>query len=129
MRNIFFIILGGGIGSACRHGVFLLSQRVGGHEFPAGTLTVNLLGSLLVGLLWGLLEGVHLSSESRLFIFTGLLGGFTTFSSFSRETAQMFKVGQWKTALCYVGVSNIVGIVLVLVGFSVARQLFFSGKL
>lgn len=128
MRNIFFILLGGGIGSVCRHAVFVLSQRVGGHDFPAGTLTVNLLGSLLVGLLWGLFEGVHLSSESRLFIFTGLLGGFTTFSSFGRETAQMLKVGQWKTALCYVGVSNVIGVALVLVGFSVARQLLLSGK-
>lgn len=129
MRNILFIIVGGGIGSACRHGVFLLAQRIGGHAFPAGTLTVNLLGSLLIGLLWGLLEGVHLSTETRFFVFTGLLGGFTTFSSFSRETAQMLKVGQWKTALCYVGVSNLLGIALVLVGFSLARHLFFSAKL
>ena len=128
MLNIIAIMIGGGIGSACRHGLFILVQRVGGHDFPTGTLTINLIGSLLVGLLWGLLEGVHLSSETRLFIFTGLLGGFTTFSAFSRETAQMLKVGQWKEALCYVGLSNILGVVLVLVGFSAARYLLGSLK-
>ena len=128
MLNIIAIMIGGGIGSVCRHGLFIRVQRVGGHDFPSGTLTINLLGSLLVGLLWGLLEGVHLSSETRLFIFTGLLGGFTTFSAFSRETAQMFKVGQWKAAVCYVGLSNILGVVLVLVGFSAARYLLGSFK-
>ncbi len=128
MLNIIAILIGGGIGSVCRHGLFILVQRLGGHEFPSGTLAVNLIGSLLVGLLWGLLEGIHLSSESRLFIFTGLLGGFTTFSAFSRETAQMFKVGQWKEACCYVGLSNILGVILVLVGFSAARYLLSSCK-
>jgi len=128
MLNVIAIMIGGGIGSVCRHGLFLLVQGASGHEFPAGTLTINLIGSLLVGLLWGLLEGVHLSSETRLFIFTGLLGGFTTFSAFSRETAQMFKVGQWKAALCYVGLSNVLGVVLVFVGFSAARYLLGSFK-
>lgn len=128
MLNIIAIMIGGGIGSACRHGLFVLVQAISGHDFPAGTLTINLIGSLLVGLLWGLLEGVHLSSETRLFIFTGLLGGFTTFSAFSRETTQMLKVGQWKAACCYVGLSNILGIVLVFVGFAAARHLLGSFK-
>ncbi len=128
MLNIIAIMIGGGIGSACRHGLFVLVQGRAGHDFPVGTLTINLIGSLLVGLLWGLLESVHLSSETRLFIFTGLLGGFTTFSAFSRETAQMFKVGQWKAACCYVGLSNILGVALVFAGLFAARQLLGSFK-
>lgn len=126
MLNIIAIMIGGAIGSACRHGLFVLVQ--GKSDFPVGTLTINLIGSLLVGLLWGLLESVHLSSETRLFIFTGLLGGFTTFSAFSRETAQMFKVGQWKAACCYVGLSNILGVLLVFAGFLAARQLLGAFK-
>ncbi len=119
-------MIGGGMGAALRHGLFVLVQGMTAGEFPAGTMVVNLSGSLFIGLLWGLLQDVHLSPEFRLFIFTGLLGGFTTFSSFTRETAQLIKVGQIKEAVLYLGASNILGILLVFVGFISAQQLIMA---
>ncbi len=116
-------MVGGGIGAAFRHGLFILVQNTSGSAFPFGTLSVNLLGSFLIGLLWCLLEGVHLSAEVRLFLFTGLLGGFTTFSAYTREIAQLIKVGEWKEAILYLSVSNIFGIAMVFLGFIAARQL------
>ena len=125
MFNILAIMAGGSIGAACRHGLFLIVQRFAGPVFPAGTLAVNLLGSFFIGFLWCLFDEVHWSHEWRLFVFTGLLGGFTTFSSFTRETFQLFKVGEWKSALVYLTLSNILGIVLVLCGVLLCKRLIF----
>jgi CrcB protein len=99
MYNVLAIMAGGSIGAVCRHGIFLFVQRITGPLFPGGTLAVNLLGSFLIGFLWCLFDESHWSHEWRLFVFTGLLGSFTTFSTFTRETFQLFKVGEWKTAL------------------------------
>jgi CrcB protein len=125
MFNILAIMAGGSIGAACRHGLFLIVQRFAGPVFPAGTLAVNLLGSFFIGFLWCLFDEVHWSHEWRLFVFTGLLGGFTTFSTFTRETFQLFKVGEWKSALVYLTLSNILGIVLVLCGVLLCKRLIF----
>ena len=125
MLNIFAIFVGGGLGATLRHGIFLLVQRPAGLNFPAGTLAVNLLGSLFIGYLWSLFEASRLSHELRLFIFTGLLGGFTTFSTFTRETTQLIRIGEWKTALLYAGISNVLGIALVAAGFLLARRFPF----
>ena len=119
-------MIGGGLGAAFRHGLFVFIQGLTTLSFPFGTLSVNLAGSFLIGLLWGLFENSHISPELRLFLFTGLLGGFTTFSTFVREITQLFKVGQWKEAILYMGVSNILGIVLVVIGFFSAHQIIIS---
>lgn len=123
MLKILAIILGGGIGSALRHLVFQLTQRPESHDFPVGTLTANLLGCLVIGFLWSIFEGTRLANEWRLFIFTGFLGGFTTYSTFAREITQLMKVGEWKTALIYLTVSNTFGIALVFAGYFLARRL------
>jgi CrcB protein len=123
MLKILAVIVGGGIGSALRYLVFLLTQPHSGHEFPTGTLVANLLGCLAIGFLWSIFEGSRLANEWRLFIFTGFLGGFTTFSTFARETTQLLKVGEWKTAFLYLTVSNTFGIALVFAGYLLARRL------
>lgn len=123
MLKIIAIMAGGSVGAVSRYIIFILSQRSEGPEFPTGTLTANLLGCLIIGFLWSLFEGSRLSHEWRLFIFTGFLGGFTTFSTFARETTQLIKVGEWKTALVYVTLSNTLGIALVFVGYFLARRL------
>ncbi len=123
MLKILAILIGGGIGSACRYLVFILTQRPGTQEFPVGTLAANLLGCLLVGFLWSLFEGSRLSNEWRLFIFTGFLGGFTTFSTFALETTQLVNVGEWKTAALYITVSNVCGLALAVGGYSLGHLL------
>ncbi len=123
MLNLLAIMAGGSIGAACRHGMFLFVHRFAGAEFPAGTLAVNLLGSFLIGFIWCLFDEIHWSNEWRLFVFTGLLGGFTTFSTFTRETFQLFKIGDWKTALAYVTISNVFGIFLVFCGIMLCKRL------
>ncbi len=122
MLKIIAIMTGGGIGAACRYALFMLVQTSDGPEFPFGTLAANLMGSFLIGFLWSLFEATRLGNEWRLFIFTGFLGGFTTFSTFARETEQLFRVGAWKTALLYLALSNILGILLVFTGYVVARK-------
>jgi CrcB protein len=123
MLNVLAIMAGGSIGAACRHGVFLFIQRFAGSVFPAGTLTVNLLGSFLIGFIWCLFDETHWSHEWRLFVFTGLLGGFTTFSTFTRETFQLFKMGDWKTAMLYITISNVFGILLVFCGIVLCKRM------
>ena len=125
MLKIFAIMTGGGIGAAARYGLFMLTQRLLPVDFPAGTLAANLLGSFLIGFLWSGFEGSRLTNEWRLFIFTGFLGGFTTFSTFARETTQLFKVGDWKSAVIYLAVSNILGVALVAAGYVMARRVVF----
>jgi CrcB protein len=126
MLKVLAVMTGGSLGAAGRYLLFLTVQRVAGPSFPTGTLAANLLGSFLIGLLWSLFEGSRLTNEWRLFIFTGFLGGFTTFSTFARETTQLFKVGEWKTALIYAGISNILGVTLVLAGYYVSRRYLLS---
>ena len=126
MLKILAVMTGGSIGAVCRYLLFLATQRLAWASFPIGTLAANLLGSFLIGLLWSFFEGSRLTNEARLLIFTGFLGGFTTFSTFARETTQLFKVGEWKTALAYMGISNILGIVLVLAGYYISRRYLIS---
>ena len=123
MLNVLAIMAGGSIGALCRHGTFLLVQRFSGPVFPAGTLVVNLLGSFLIGFIWCLFDETNWSHEWRLFIFTGLLASFTTFSTFTRETFQLFKVGDWKTALIYATISNVFGILLVFCGILLCKRM------
>ena len=122
MMEIIAIMIGGGLGATFRHLLFLTVQRLAGPAFPAGTLAANLLGSFLIGFLWQSFEGTRLGHEWRLFIFTGFLGGFTTFSTFTRESMQLMRVGEWKTALSYMLLSNGLGIALVVAGYFLARR-------
>ncbi|MBU0480219.1 MAG: fluoride efflux transporter CrcB [Proteobacteria bacterium] len=122
MLKILAVMTGGSLGAASRYLLFLVVQRFSGPNFPFGTLAANLLGSFAIGLLWSFFDGSRLTNEWRLFIFTGFLGGFTTFSTFARETTQLFKIGEWRTALLYVGISNILGVALVLAGYYISRR-------
>lgn len=94
--NILIVFLGGGLGAMARYGLQGLVHRLAGAGFPYGTLTVNLLGSLLIGILMISLEDRFTSSpELRLFLAVGILGGFTTFSSFSFETMALLRGGDF----------------------------------
>lgn len=121
-------MIGGGLGSACRFAVFKLSQGLGGSSFPVGTLSANLLGSLAIGILWHLFECTKIANEWRLFLITGFLGGFTTFSTYTLELTQLLKADQWKTAILYVSISNILGVSLVFLGYILARGILPLAK-
>jgi CrcB protein len=109
------VMLGGAIGSALRYGAGLLSVAWFGAAYPWGTLAVNIAGSALIGIS----AGAGVEGGARLLLVTGLLGGFTTFSAFSLETAGLWERSPWLAA-AYVAASVGLG----LAAFWLARRLF-----
>ncbi|MFN3490989.1 MAG: fluoride efflux transporter CrcB [Anaerolineales bacterium] len=118
MTNIFLVGAGGFIGSALR---YLISGYVQQYSksinFPYGTLAVNVIGCFVIGFLAQLAEsrGVF-TSESRLFVFIGILGGFTTFSTFGNETLNLARDSQLLGALANIGANVIIGLLAVWLG-------------
>jgi CrcB protein len=117
------VFLGGGVGAALRHGVNILCARLLGTQFPYGTLTVNVTGSLIMGLLvaWFAFKG-DVSQHWRLFLTTGVLGGYTTFSTFSLDAAVLYERGTVGLAGAYVLASVVVGIVGLFAGLYLVRH-------
>src|SRR5919205_4298439 len=113
MRSILLVFLGAGIGGALRHGVNVACARACGTAFPWGTLTVNIVGSLVMGLLAAWLAfkvEVPWSQHARLFLTTGILGGFTTFSAFSLDAVLLWERGEGALSIVYVLVSVVFSI-------------------
>jgi CrcB protein len=121
MKQILLVGLGGCVGSIARYklGGFVLHHSLD-WRFPLGTFAINVLGCLAAGILAGLAERQDLfSADTRLLLFTGLLGGFTTFSAFGVETAFLLRRGEYWVALAYVLASCVVGIGLLLAGAAI----------
>lgn len=117
MKLLFFAGVGGFVGTCARYLVGRWCTEAYPGSFPVGTLVVNLVGCLLIGLLYGIIERYDaLSREHTLLLVTGLCGGFTTFSTFALDTLTMIDRGAWATVAIYLAVSLIVGIVLVALG-------------
>jgi CrcB protein len=112
MTHFFLVALGGAVGSTCRYYLSsLIAQRVTGGAFPLSTWLVNVLGCLVAGIVLGLSERFQfLSAEARILIFSGILGGFTTFSAFALETVSLLKQGDLFSALLYVFLSVAIGV-------------------
>jgi CrcB protein len=118
------VFLGGGIGSALRHGVNLAAARLLGIAFPYGTLTVNVVGSLIMGLLGGYFAFRGDASQHwRLFLTTGILGGFTTFSTFSLDCFLLWERHQFLSLAAYLLGSLVLSIGAVGAGVFVVRNL------
>jgi CrcB protein len=124
MLNLAIVAAGGAIGASLRHLVGTLSLRLGGREFPWGTLAVNLAGCLAMGLFIGVAaRRLGLSNELRLFVATGILGGFTTFSAFSLDVVTLWERGPSAAAVLY-GLGSVFGSLLALLaGLWLARSL------
>ncbi|WP_019831256.1 fluoride efflux transporter CrcB [Sphingomonas sp. PR090111-T3T-6A] len=120
---LFFVMVGGALGAGLRYQVGRFSLALLGPGFPWGTWIVNLSGGLLMGLLAGLLaRSASPSGESwRLLIGVGVLGGYTTFSTFSLEAANMIQRGDWGAAALYVTSSAVGAILMLFVGLGLAR--------
>jgi len=112
---------GGAIGTLSRYLMSGLAHQYYYGMFPIGTLAVNLSGSFLIGLLWGVFETTNLSPLFRTFFFIGVLGGFTTFSSYALETMNLYRDGEIKMALLNILLNNGLGIVLAIAGLFAAK--------
>ena len=116
------VFLGAGIGGALRHGVNVAAVRVLGYQFPFGTLIVNVLGSFVIGLFAGYFAfRPGISQHMRLFLTTGLLGGFTTFSAFSLDTALLIERHDYGAAAGYIVGSVALSLVAIFVGIALFR--------
>lgn len=119
--KILLVAIGSGLGGVLR---YLVPCWIGvANGFPWATLTVNVVGSLLIGILSGLLarHGGSSAESIRCFAVVGFCGGFTTFSTFSSETFRMLENNQWLSAAGYVGISVAAGLVAVFVGYLISK--------
>ena len=123
MQAYLWVGLGGAVGAMGRFGLGSAISRVWTNSFPLGTLLVNVLGAVLMGLLMGALGRVSpaWSEPARLFVAVGVLGGFTTFSSFSLETVTLIERGQVLSAAAYVLLSVVVCLAGLYLGLLVTR--------
>lgn len=116
------VFIGGGIGAALRHGANRAALALLGSSFPFGTMIVNVVGSLAMGFLATLfLMKLGTSQSLRLFLITGILGGFTTFSAFSHDAALLWEKAEWGPLAFYVLGSVLVSIAALFLGMSTAR--------
>ncbi|MFA6384296.1 MAG: fluoride efflux transporter CrcB [Candidatus Omnitrophota bacterium] len=128
MQKLLFIGLGGAIGSILRYVISGIDYRVSGGVFPVSTFVVNLSGSLVIGFLWGIFEAVAISPQVRMFIFVGVLGGFTTFSTFALENFNLIRDGERGIAYLNIILSNVIGVGLVFVGYGIAKAVLNLSK-
>ena len=127
MTKLLLIALGGAVGSIGRYLLGGWVQRLapGGGTFPIGTLAVNALGCLLIGILAAAFAGPHLvRDETRLLLMVGILGGFTTFSTFGLETFELINEGDFARAALNIALSLIVCLAAVWIGYRVAERIF-----
>ncbi|WP_396592939.1 fluoride efflux transporter CrcB [Brevundimonas sp. R86498] len=127
MTRFLLVAIGGALGSMARYGVGLAAARLmPGGAWPWGTLTVNVVGGLAMGLLvgWLALRAGAEQETLRVFAAVGVLGGFTTFSAFSLETVLMIERRDYGLAAAYVGLSVVLAVAALMIGLMLARRAF-----
>lgn len=119
-RGLLLLGAGGAAGSMARYGVSYIISKYVDHPFPFATLAINVVGSLIIGLLFGVLSRHQMQQGTYLLLASGFCGGFTTFSTFALENVNLMQKGQSFTALLYIGISIILGLMLCKVGIWLA---------
>lgn len=116
-KNIVLVLAGSAVGGSARYGIGLYLQAKNNFSFPLGTAIINLLGCFLMGMVYAMAtRNPQSSSAIKLLLATGFCGGFTTFSAFAFENLELFKSGQYFTALGYTILSVVLGILAVFTG-------------
>ena len=123
MTKLVLIAAGGAVGALLRYGVSGLTYQAFDATFPWGTLAVNVLGSFVIGLLWALSERVPFPPEVTTFVFIGVLGAFTTFSTYTLESLNLLRDGEVGLGLANIVGSTVLGLAVVYLGFIIARAL------
>jgi len=121
--EVVAVAAGGALGALLRFSVSLLSNKVFPGNYPWATFIVNIIGAFIIGFLWGLFERVEASKHLKNFALIGVIGSFTTFSTLSLDTVKLLQAGQTKAALAYIGVTNILGISMVILGYMAAQRI------
>lgn len=123
MFNYLAIFLGGGLGACLRHYATLMAHRFFGMRYPYGTFLINVTGSVFLGFVatLALQRSGSFNPQVRLFLATGVAGGFTTFSTFSWEILTLFREGQILAGVLYSAVSVIIGLIGVYLGYLMAK--------
>lgn len=122
MQQFFIVGVGSFLGGGLRYLISVFFNQKVNPDFPYATLSVNLLGCLLIGVFYGLFEKSVINNDWKLFLTTGLCGGFTTFSAFSNESLELFKQGNIMSMLMYILISIIVGIALTYAGYLITKS-------
>jgi fluoride exporter len=123
-NQLVLLAIAGAIGTLTRYWLSDLVQRFCGAGFPWGTAVINVLGCLLFGVIWTFAEDrLLISPQTRVVALTGFMGAFTTFSTFAFETAQMLGGSEWLRALGNIVLHNAVGVVAVVLGFALGRNI------
>ncbi|MDR2791209.1 MAG: CrcB family protein [Tannerellaceae bacterium] len=122
MLRLLALAGGGALGTLLRYGVTVWLGRLT-PGFPYGVLTVNVVGSFFIGLCWGLCDAKGGSSLLGAFLFVGVFGGFTTFSSFSLDTMALIRAGEGRMAILNIVLNNVLGLGAAFAGGYLARRL------
>ena len=118
IKNLFLVLLGGGLGSISRYLLSFYITKNNVSNFPWATFIANSVGCLLIGLFFGYIQKNNLQNETlKLLLITGFCGGFTTFSTFSLENIQFIQNQNYNLAITYTLASLFVGFLAVIIGF------------
>lgn len=124
VQHFLLLISGGALGTILRYLIFIFADKKFGHGFPYATLIVNLIGSFAIGFLWALFEKTAVSPALRLFVFIGILGSFTTFSTFAFDNMNLIHQNAFTQMLINVLLNNFGGILLCFGGHFLAKSMF-----
>ena len=123
IEKFLAVAFGGSIGAVLRFAIYEIIESNHKSNFPWATLTVNLLGSLIIGFLWGYFSKVYISPSMRMLIFVGILGSFTTFSTFAFDNFGLIRNGEFTLMTVYLLATNILGIGLSIGGYMLSKTI------